>query len=60
MNTPNLQSVDKIESQRWQILLAVVFLLHAADGAMLPGIFKAFTWVVFQVFFFGGEQLKNM
>ena len=24
-----------------QILLAVVFLLHAADGAMLPGIFKA-------------------
>eukprot|EP00435_Cladocopium_sp_Y103_P067397 s893_g30.t1 len=36
-----LASVGLTNLQLLQILLAVVFLLHAADGAMLPGIFKA-------------------
>lgn len=36
-----LASLGLTNLQLLQILLAVVFLLHAADGAMLPGIFKA-------------------
>ena len=36
-----LASLGLTNLQLLQFLLAVVFLLHAADGAMLPGIFKA-------------------